>query len=239
MGDLSGAAKTYRRPVGKVFVFALTAALNPTLLAAVTLMLTLLNPKRLLAGYLAGAALTSVTCGLLLVFALPGSSTSSTAKHSVNPALDIALGALLLAVAFVVGTGRDRRRRAWSERRRERTKDKPPPRWRRQLSKGTARDTFVAGVLLSFPGASYIAGMTLLNKQNSGTTITVVVVLAFNAIMLLLLEVPLLGYTIRPEQTAAAVERFSGWLTRRGARVGLIAGASFGVLLIARGIVNW
>ena len=52
--------------MGRVFVFSLTAALNPTLLAAVTVMLTLPSPKRLLLGYLLGAALTSVTCGLLL-----------------------------------------------------------------------------------------------------------------------------------------------------------------------------
>jgi hypothetical protein len=58
-----------------VFVLSLTAALNPTLLTAVTVMLTLPNPKRLLSGYLLGAALTAITCGLLLVFLLSGSST--------------------------------------------------------------------------------------------------------------------------------------------------------------------
>src|SRR5690349_16078697 len=100
--------------MGRVFAFAFTAALNPTLLAAVTLMLTLPSPKRLLLGYLLGALVTSITCGLLLVFALPQSSTSSTAQHTVSPAIDIALGALLLLVVFVVGTGRDRRRRAWA-----------------------------------------------------------------------------------------------------------------------------
>jgi len=36
--------------VGQVFVFSATATLNPTLLAAVTLMLTLPNPERLLLG---------------------------------------------------------------------------------------------------------------------------------------------------------------------------------------------
>jgi hypothetical protein len=218
---------------------ALTAALNPTLLAATTVMLALDKPKRLLSGYLVGAALTSVTCGLLLVFALPGSSTSSTSKHSVDPILNIVLGALVLVVVFAIGTGRDRRRQAWSERRRERSKDKAPPRWRRQLSKGSARDTFVVGVLLSFPGASYIAGMELLHKQKIGTVTTVIVVLAFNLIMLILLELPLLGYTFRPEKTAAAVEGFNSWLSRSGARAGLIAGAVVGVLLIVRGIVNW
>jgi hypothetical protein len=225
--------------VGQVFVFSLTAALNPTLLTAVTVMLTLEKPERLLTGYLLGALVTSITCGLLLVFALPGSSTSSTAKHTVNPILDIALGAIILVIVFLVATGRDRRRQAWSERKRERSKDKPPPRWRRQLSKGSARDTFIVGVLLSFPGASYIAGMDLLSKQNTSTAVTVLIVLAFNVIMLVLLELPLLGYATRPEWTSAAVKRFSNLLTRRGGRAALSAGGIAGVLLIARGIINW
>jgi hypothetical protein len=125
--------------VGSVFVFSLTSVLNPTLLAAVTLMLTLPNPKRLLLGYLMGAAVTSVTCGLLLVFLLPGSSTASTAKHTVNPIIDITLGVLILLIVARVGRGRDRRRRAWRERRREKAENKPPPRWKQALSKGSAR----------------------------------------------------------------------------------------------------
>jgi hypothetical protein len=40
--------------LSKVFLFALTAALNPTLLTATTVMLLLPNPKRLMLGYLAG-----------------------------------------------------------------------------------------------------------------------------------------------------------------------------------------
>jgi hypothetical protein len=234
-----GDGPTGHERVGQVFVFSLTAALNPTLLTAVTVMLTLEKPQRLLLGYLLGALVTSVTCGLVLVFALPDSSTSSTAKDGVNPVLNIVLGVLVLVVVFVVATGRDTRRRAWTERKRERAKDKAPPRWRRQLSKGSPRDTFIVGVLLSFPGASYIAGMDLLHKQQRGTAVTVIAVVAFNVIMLLLLELPLVGYATRPEWTAVAVQRFGDWLTRRGGRVAVIAGALAGLLLIARGIINW
>jgi hypothetical protein len=224
--------------MGRVFVFSLTAALNPTLLAAVTVMLTLPSPKRLLLGYLLGAALTSVTCGLLLVFLLPGSSTTSTAKHTVNPIIDLALGVLILLIVARVGRGRDRRRRAWSERRREKAKDKPPPRWKRQMSKGAARDTFVVGILLSFPGASYIAGMDALHKQNIGTIATVIAVLAFNVVMLLLVELPLLAYAIRPESTAASVQQFKSWLSRHGGRVALIGGSVIGIFLVARGAIR-
>lgn len=225
--------------MGRVFVLSLTAALNPTLLAATTLMLTLLKPKRLLSGYLAGAMLTSITCGLILVFTLSGSSTSSTAKHTVDPILNIVLGALILIVVFVIGTGRDTRRRARAERKREEAKDKAPPRWKRLLSEGSARDTFIVGLLLSFPGASYIAGMDGLSKQNLGTVPTILCVFGFNVIMLLLLELPLIGYATNPDGTAAAVERFNGWLNRNGARAALIAGTVIGILLIGRGIINW
>lgn len=225
--------------MGRVFVLSLTAALNPTLLAAVTLMLTLLSPKRLLSGYLAGALVTSITAGLILVFALPGSNSSSTAKRSVNPILDVALGAVVLLIAFIVGTGRDKRRRARRVRKRQENKDKPPPRWKRQLSKGSARDTFLVGVLLSFPGASYIAAMDLLSKQGTGTVTTVLVVIGFNLIMLILLELPLIGYATRPEQTATAVASFNGFLSRDGGRVALIVATAIGILLIGRGIINW
>jgi hypothetical protein len=225
--------------VGRVFTLALTAALNPTLLAATTLMLTLLKPKRLLTGYLVGAMLTSLTCGLILVFTLNGSSASSTAKHTVNPILNVVLGALVLIVAFVVGTGRDTRRRARAARKREASKDKAPPRWKRLLSEGSARDTFLVGLLLSFPGASYIAGMDALSKQNLGTGTTVLAVIGFNVVMLLLLELPLIGYATNPDGTAAAVASFNGWLSRNGARTGLIVAVGFGILLIGRGIINW
>ena len=224
--------------MGQVFVFALTAALNPTLLAAVTVMLTLSKPQRLLWGYLLGAALTSVTCGLLLVFALPGTRTASAAKHTVSPAIDITLGTLLLVIVIVIATGRDRRRRAWSERRREKAKEKPPPRWKSTLSRGSARDTFVIGILLSFPGASYLAGMDLLSKQNVGTAVTVIAVIAFNVIMLVLLELPLIGYLISPESTAVAVRRFNDLLTRDRGRVALTGGTLISIWLIVRGVVS-
>ncbi len=225
--------------MGRVVTFSLTSALNPTLLIAVTIMLSLLKPKLLLAGYLAGAMLTSLTCGMLLVFTLHGNSTSTSAKHTVDPVLNLVLGAFVLVVVFVVGTGRDTRRRARSARKREAAKDKPPPRWKRQLSKGSARDTFLVGVLLSFPGASYIAGMTALAKQDLGTVATVLTVIGFNLVMLALLELPLLGYTIAPDWTEAAVTRFTGFLSRDGGRIALVGGVAVGVALIVRGIVNW
>ncbi len=223
--------------MGGVGLLALTAALNPSLLAAVTIMLALPNPKRLLVGYLLGASITSVTCGLVLVFALPDSSTTDTARHTISPAVDLVLGSLILLVIGAFASQRERRR-AWAERRRAKAKDKAPPRWKRTLSRGSARDTFIVGVLLSFPGASYIAGMTLLSKQNLSDPVTVLVVIAFNAVMLILLELPLIGYVVRPESTAATVDRFGAWVTRSGPRILVRGGAFIGCALILRGLLS-
>ena len=225
--------------MSQVFVFAITAAFNPTLLAAVTVMLVLDNPKRLLLGYLLGAMMTSITLGLVIVFTLGGSSGgTSTAKHTVNPIIDIALGLLILVVAFVVATGRDHRRRARSERKKLEKVDKPPPKWQQALSGGSARTTFVVGALLTLPGASYLAGLDNIAKQDLSTTATVLTVVAFNVIMLALLEIPLLGYAFSPEKTSATVHRFSAWLNRSGGRIALILAVLLAVALIARGVVG-
>jgi Sap, sulfolipid-1-addressing protein len=142
-----------------VVLWAFTAAFNPTLLGATTVMLLLDHPKRLLLGYLLGAMLISLTLGMVIVFALDGSSAAtSTGQSTVSPATDLALGGLLLVLAYVVRPGRapnETGRLAERRRKRaERKSEKGPPRWQQALSKGTARTTFVIGALLTLPGAS-------------------------------------------------------------------------------------
>jgi hypothetical protein len=225
------------RSLNKVFLFALTAALNPTLLAATTVMLLLPRPKRLLLGYLLGAYTTSITVGLAILYWLKGSGVVSTTKHTVSPIIDITLGVLALVVAVVVGTGRAGRA---NERRKSRRagKSKKTPRWQRTLSKGSARDTFVVGLLLSFPGASYLAALTEIDKQNLGAAATVLTVVAVTVVMLILLEVPLLTFTFAPEWTPAALERAKAWLARNGARAAAVGATVIGVALIIRGTIG-
>ena len=224
--------------MGDVFFLAFLAALYPSLLAATTVMLLMPHPKRLLLGYLLGAAMTSVTLGLVIVFALRHSGLVKTTQTGLGPGADIALGCLALTIALVLGTGRDQR---LVERRRERKAAKGPqgpPRWQQALGRGSARTTFVVGALLTLPGATYITALYRISDENLADPVTVVVVLAFNVIMLMLLEIPLLAYTIAPDWTPKAVERFKAALRERG-RGWAVRGATIvGILLIARGIIT-
>src|SRR5258708_33191407 len=95
--------------MGQVLVLSLTAALNPTLVAASTLMMLLSNPVRLMLGYLLGALLTSITLGIIIVYELRGSGVVSTAKRTLSPAATLTLGIIALTIALVLGTGRDER----------------------------------------------------------------------------------------------------------------------------------
>lgn len=81
-------------------------------------------------------------------------------------------------------------------------------------SKGTARTTFVAGALLTLPGASYLIGLDGIAKQDSSTAGTAAMVLGFNLVMLMLLELPLIGYALAPDWTPQAVTRFRNWFNR-------------------------
>ena len=143
MGDLAS-----------IFVLSLSAMLNPTLLAAVTVMLLLPDPRRLMLGYLLGAYLTSISVGLLIVFSFHQSAGVDTARHTLTPAEDIVFGAIVLIVGLVLRSdlGEERRRAKGEEPKKES--------WpQRMLGRGSARISFAVGaaitvVMLRIPNAT-------------------------------------------------------------------------------------
>jgi Sap, sulfolipid-1-addressing protein len=224
--------------MGEVILLSLTASLNPTLVAATTLMLLLDRPVRLMGGYLLGAYMTSITLGLIIVFSLTNSGTSNTTENTISPAVDIGLGAIALAVAFVLSTRRDEGFRERRQERKAAKPDKEPPRWQREMSKGSARATFVVGALLTLPGASYLAGLDQIHKLHYSTTVTVLLVIGFNLVMLWLLEVPLVAFLIAPEKTPRAIERAKAWVARHARVVAIRGFAAIGVLLVIKGVIG-
>jgi hypothetical protein len=224
--------------MSQVILLSLTASLNPTLVAATTVMLLLPSPKKLMLGYLAGAYMTSITLGLVIVFTLSNSSASNTTENTISPAVDIAVGAIALALAFVLHTGRQER---LTERRRARKAAKPdkgPPRWQRELAKGSAKTTFVIGALLTLPGASYLAGLDEIHKLKYSTTATVLLVIGFNLVMLWLLEVPLASFLVAPDWTPGAIERAKGWVSRHAHMFAVRGLTALGALLIIKGLIG-
>jgi hypothetical protein len=223
----------------QILLLALLSMFNPTLLAAVTVMLLMPSPKRLMVGYLLGAYITSIGLGLTIVFTLEGSGAVSTSQSTISPAEDIVFGALALLVAFVLATDRDRGLRERKERRklakREQGEEKEPLTIR-LLGRGSPRVSFVVGILLSFPGASYLAGLGHIDALDAAATPTALLVVGFCLVQLTLLELPLVGYALAPERTQDSVERFRAWLGRNGRRAAIVGAAAIGVALVLKGV---
>jgi hypothetical protein len=224
--------------MSQVILLSLTASFNPTLVAAATVMLLLPSPAKLMLGYLLGAYMTSITLGLIIVFSASNSSTTSTTENTLSPAVDIALGGLALLGAWAVWSGRHERMRERRRARKAAKPDKGPPRWQRELSKGSARTTFLVGAMLTLPGASYLAGLDDISKLNYSTTETVLLVIGFNLVMLWLLEVPLISFVIAPEWTPRAIDRAKAWVNRHSHVFAVRGLTALGALLIVKGIVG-
>jgi hypothetical protein len=223
-----------------IFLLSLVAAANATLLAAVTVMLFLPSPKRLLLGYLAGAMLTSLSIGFVVVFALDDPGATGTARNALAPSMDVTLGLLFLLVAYVLRGGHDERVRARrAAKKAPQPEEKKPSRVEELLGRGSARITFALGVVLTLPGVSYLVALHDLDNLNYATVPTILVIIGFNLMLLILLEVPLLGYYLAPERTVVEVQRFRAWLSRSGRRMAIYGFAGLGTLLVIRGVIGF
>lgn len=226
-----------------VLFTAVLATLNPTLLAAVAVMLVMTHPKRLMLGYLLGAYLISMGVGMAVIFALHDSEIFRTSRHTLSPGADIVVGALALALARLVAKERDVPVRKWRASRKERKAqgtrrghDEP---WHvRLLSRGSPRVTFLVGIVLSFPGVSYLSALRHIDQLNPGALPAILLVVFFCLMQQLLIEVPLVAYAVAPDWTPSAVGRSRAWLRRKGRSIAVYGLIVVGLLLIARGIIS-
>ena len=94
------------------------------------------------------------------------------------------------------------------------------------------------GALLTLPGASYLAGLHQILDLKYSTTVTVLLVIGFNLVMLWLLEVPLASFVVAPEWTPRAIDRAKRWVSRHAHTFAVRGTAAVGVLLVIKGIVG-
>lgn len=202
------------RDVGVVLLSALLATLNPSLLAAVTVMLLLPHPRRLMAGYLLGAYTTSIVAGLVIVYSLHGSGVVKASSHGLSPAAELAIGAVALIVALRLATRRDALRRRYQRRRETKARNKPAGKpWQtRFLEKGSAPVAFVVGAAVSFPGVTYVNALDHIAQLNPPTVPLLALVFYFCLMQQILIEGALLTYTFAPEWTQGAIVKFRAWL---------------------------
>jgi hypothetical protein len=227
----------------QLLVLAADAALYPTLLAAVVILLSQPRQRALLTAYLAGGLTISIGAGLAIIALLKGSGQVKSPGSGLSWTSDLAIGGLALLLAVALATRADMRLK---ERRRARHPGKPldpdeeskEPLSQRILARGSVPVVFIAALAINLPGAAYLVGLKDIAAAHHPTGIDIVLVVAFNLIMFLLAEIPLLGLVFAPERTVGLVHRANAWFSANGRRIAVVLCTVLGVFLITRGIVR-
>jgi hypothetical protein len=221
----------------QLLVVALDAALYPTLLAAVAILLSQPRRRPLLAAYLAGGLTISIALGLGIVAVLKGSGAVDNDRAGLSWITDVSVGGLALLLAVAIATRADAR---FKERRRAAGADAATaahePLTQRILARGSVPIVFLAALAINLPGAAYLVGLKDIAAGRHGTGAVIVLVVAFNVVMFALAEIPLVGLVVAPERTVTLVEHVNGWVSANSRRIAVVLCVVLGVFLIARGV---
>lgn len=201
---------------------ALAAAFSPSTLLIVAGLLGMARPVRNAMVFLITAAAVTLTVGFVVVGVLKGTSVDDSSKHpTVPPAIDLAVGLVILAFGAFVA--------------------RRPPRAPKQKPEAREMRLLVVvglGLLLGSPSPLYLASLHSVAKGNPSGAAVVFDVFLLAAIVLLMAELPILYYLVAPERAAEALRRANGWLARNGRRLGLSAAAIVGTYFVISGIVG-
>jgi Sap, sulfolipid-1-addressing protein len=211
-------------------VLGVGAMISPAIFAAVLLILTRPNSRWLLFAYFAGALLISVGLGAAIVTGLKASGALN--GHVLSPSVELAVGGLALLAAWVIGTGRTPKR--LRERQKKHAGQDP---WTdRVLSRGSIPLAFAIGLLMNLPGGFYLVALKDIAERHPSTGSAILRVLAFNLIMLIPIEAPLVGFIVAPERTEALSKRLGKWLDRNARTLVIVVAALGGAYLVLSGL---
>jgi Sap-like sulfolipid-1-addressing protein len=225
--------------MGQIVLLAIGAAVFPTLIACVAVMISRPEPRGLLLAFYLGGLISSVTSGIVvLAHFTNGNAVLGSTTSSPSPGTSIVAGLVSLLLAWLMASTRGHRLLdRWRSRHPRRHEKKQGPSWAEShLNRANASVAFVVGAAINLPGPFYLLALGDIATGGYSTAEQLGLIVLFNAIMFLLVEVPLIGYLVQPEQTAERVASFATWLNANGLRVmGWLVG-TVGIGLIVQGL---
>src|SRR5689334_22881922 len=142
------------------FALAFVAALNPKLLALDLLLAQNRRPRAMFLSVLFGGLAVALTIGLLDVLVFQADAINS--QKTVSAGVDLALGLVLLAVGWLVATGRLHARRKTPVPAEGGQPEKPEAKdgWaKRVLAEPRIGLAILVGALAGIPGAAYLSAL--------------------------------------------------------------------------------
>ena len=213
---------------------ALSAALYPPALVIVLLLLVSEHPRRLVLAYFAGAAILTITAGLVGLAVLNGTGATSSDSRAVSGWVDIAIGLALIGVT------------AWAWRRRgqeqaEPAEDRHAPRTGR-IARWTTRATtsqkwaLALGLVMFLPSPLYLLAIKTVADSGDSTASNIVAVIICAVGVMLFVEIPVVGLFVRPDGIVATIKRAQRWTRRNGWTIAAVVAGLGATLAMSKGI---
>lgn len=210
----------------QALALALAASIYPpAVLAVIALGRGTQVRARVLAFVLAAAGVTYAV-GALVLFLL--NDIGATGPHHLTPsaALDLGLGVLLMGFALYL-------------HHKQPAPAKPQGTSKIERYLQSTRLAFVLGVTLYvLPSPIYIAAVKEVSDAKLSDGGKLLGLLVTVAVMLWLIELPMLGLLLYPARASSSLERINAWFAGRGRLLAVLACAAAGAYLSAKGLVN-
>ncbi len=216
----------------QAIVLALAASVYPPAVAAVIALGRGAEVRSRVFAFVLAAILVTYAVGALILYALV--ELGATGSHHITPgaAIDIALGVLLFLLALRL----HRRRPEPAAAAQASTDSASPSKIERYLQ--SRRLAFVLGIVLYvLPSPIYIGAVKSVadaNLSTSGELASLVVVVA---IMLWMVELPMLMLLAVPARAASTLAAINLWFASHGRTLAIFAAIGVGIYLIVKGIV--
>ena len=192
--------------MGQIILLAFVAAVFPTLIACVAVMISHPEPRGLLLAFYLGGLISSLTSGVVvLAYLNDGNAVLGSTSSTPSPGTSIGAGLASLVLAWLMAS---RRGRAlldrWRSRHPRRHEEKQGPSWaKRHLDRANASVAFVVGAATNLRGPFYLLALGDMATGGYSTAEQLSLTALFNAIMFLLVEVPLIGYLVQDLEAVA------------------------------------
>jgi hypothetical protein len=180
--------------------------------------------SRVLAFVMAAIIVTYVT-GVLVLFVLKDVGVTGL-HYTPSAVVDLALGVLLLGLGVRLSRPRAGRAKPSGESKLE----------RRLQSRRLA---FVLGLTLyALPSPIYVGAVKTIADAQLSTSSQLLALAVTLAVMLWLIELPMLLLLIVPERAGKALEQINAWFIQNGRRLAMLACVGAGIYLIVKGLMG-
>jgi hypothetical protein len=214
----------------EALALAFAASIYPPAVAAVIALGRGEQLRSRVFAFVVAAFATTYALGTVMLFLLEELGATSSQNRSPSAAIDLALGVLLIVLAV-----RLQRKRPGPDT--ERASPSGSSKIDRYLE--SRRLAFVLGITLYiFPSPIYVGAVKVIADAKLSATSELLDLAATVAVMLWLIEVPMLMLLMIPGRAERALDRTNRWFARSGRTVAIIASAGAGAYLAIKGLVD-